>query len=152
MLLCRTPAVAKEISQDVLEQVLQSTEFVVMQVEVDVYNFLKIWVYLKLHPTCDLPLKAIVQETQKFFVDRETEFDRKRVAFLATEDGLQFASTFKCLKLERLLEDSKAINLLKKDSIIPRGIDLQIVWENLTSGHENPIDHATGQSQETFIS
>ena len=45
------------------------------------------------------------------------------MAFLATEDGLQFASTFKCLKLERLLEDSKAINLLKKDGIIPRGIN-----------------------------
>lgn len=120
LLLCRTPAVAKEISQEVLEQVLQSTEFVVMQVEVDVYNFLKIWVYLKLHPTCDLPLKSIVQETQKFFLEREEDDRKRKLAFLATEEGLQFASTFKCLKLERLLEDSKAINLLKKDSIIPR--------------------------------
>ncbi|XP_065071830.1 germ cell-less protein-like 1 [Rhopilema esculentum] len=118
LLLCRTPAVAKEISQDVLEQVLQSMEFVVMQVEVDVYNFLKIWVYLKLHPTCDLPLKSIVQETQRFFIEREQEENKR--AFLATEEGLQFASTFKCLKLERLLEDSKAINLLKKDGIIPK--------------------------------
>jgi len=120
LLLCRTPAVAKEISQNVLEQVLLSTDFVVMQVEVDVYNFLKIWVYLKLHPSCDLPLKSIVQETQKFFIDREGEDGKRKMPFLATEDGLQFASTFKCLKLERLLEDSKAINLLKKDGIIPR--------------------------------
>lgn len=120
LLLCRTPDVAKEISQEVLEQVLLSTEFVVMQVEVDVYNFLKIWAYMKLHPNCNLPLKAIVSETQKFFTDRASDENKRQVFFLATEEGLQFASTFKCLKLERLLEDSKAINLLKKDSIIPR--------------------------------
>ncbi len=105
-----------------LEQVLLSTDFVVMQVEVDVYNFLKIWVYLKLHPKCDLPLKASVSETQKFFSDRLEDDIGKRIPFLATEEGLQFASTFKCLKLERLLEDSKAISLLKRDCIIPRGL------------------------------
>ena len=127
LLLCRTPDVAKEISQEVLEQVLLSTEFVVMQVEVDVYNFLKIWAYMKLHPNCNLPLKAIVSETQKFFTDRASDENKRQVFFLATEEGLQFASTFKCLKLERLLEDSKAINLLKKDSIIPRGILLLLI-------------------------
>ena len=70
-------------------------------------------------------MKSIVQETQKFFLEREEDDRKRKLAFLATEEGLQFASTFKCLKLERLLEDSKAINLLKKDSIIPRG-ELQV--------------------------
>ncbi len=107
-----------------------------MQVEVDVYNFLKIWVYLKLNPGCNLPLKAIVSETQKFFTDRTTLDNGKIVSYLATEEGLQFASTFKCLKLERLLEDSKAINLLKKDFIIPRGL-----WFSAISSHYKSYMH-----------
>ena len=98
-----------------------------MQVEVDVYNFLKIWVYLQLHPDCDLPLKVIVQETQKYFIDRFSD-DRPKIAFLATEEGLQFASIFKCLKLCRLLEDSKAIQLITRDYIIPRGMRGRLIY------------------------
>ena len=83
------------------------------------YNFLKTWLYLRLHPECDLPVKRVIVKAQEYFGQRATKDKR---AFLMTEMGLQFAEVFKLLRLQYMLTDIKAIRLFEKDNILPRGM------------------------------
>lgn len=119
LLLCRTSALAKYLSEELLKLLLMSKHFVVMQVEMDIYNFLKIWLYLQLHPTCELPLKKLVGETQKFFHEQK---NKNHTEFLSCPMGSKFVDVFKCLRVQNMVGDIKCIKLLEKDFIIPKGI------------------------------
>ena len=114
LLLCRTSSLAKDLSETLLKSLLTSTDFVVMQVEMDIYNFLKIWLFLQLHPDNVLSLKKLVIETQKYFQERDAG-----MSFLQTEVGLQYVGVFRCLRLQNMLGDIKCIKLVEKDRIIP---------------------------------
>jgi len=118
LLLCRTSVLAKDLSKPLLLELLSSPNFVVMQVEMDIYNFLKIWLYFQLHPNCNFTLKKLVIETQKYF-QQEKKLNRI-TKFLETSEGVPYADIFKTLRLKYMLGDLKCIKLLAKDSIIPK--------------------------------
>jgi len=116
MLLCRTSVLVKDLSELLLESLLSSNEFVVMQVEMDIYNFLKLWLYLQIHQACESELKELVVKTQKYFYQQK---DSNNKAFLETELGLPFSNIFQSLRLQNMITDSKCIRLLEKDGLIP---------------------------------
>lgn len=118
MLLCRTSALVKDLSENLLKMLLASSNFVVMQVEMDIYNFLKVWLYLQIHQECENTLKELVTKTQKYFQQQK---EKNSTAFLETDLGLPFTDVFKSLRLQNMISDSKCIKLLQKDAIIPRG-------------------------------
>lgn len=119
MLLCRTSVLVKDLSETLLKALLASREFVVMQVEMDIYNFLKLWLYLQIHPACTSDLKELVVKTQKFFY-QERENNKK--PFLDTELGLDYANIFSSLRLQNMITDTKCIKVIEKDKLIPKGI------------------------------
>ena len=119
MLLCKTLTLAKFLTKELLLNLLQSPNLAVMQVEMDIYNFLKIWLYfqLRVDNSENFCLKNLITETQKYFqgIQRKT-----KTCFLSSEEGLQYAEIFKCLRFENMLGDAKCIVLLEKDAIIPQ--------------------------------
>ena len=124
---------AKHLSDKLLGELLLSENFVVMQVEMDIYNFLKIWLYYRIHPACDFCLKKLVIETQKYFQSEKAI--NENTTFLLTDKGKPYIPVFKCLRLKNLLGDLKCIKLLEKDSIIPKGKEFYIIfidhyWKN----------------------
>ena len=125
MLLCRTSVLVKDLSETLLESLLSSKEFVVMQVEMDIYNFLKLWLYLQIHQDCDSNLKELVVKTQKFFY-QEKENNGK--TFLETELGLEYSTIFRFLRLQNMITDSKCIRVLEKDGLIPKGIQIIYIF------------------------
>ena len=121
---------AKHLSDKLLGELLLSENFVVMQVEMDIYNFLKIWLYYRIHPACDFCLKKLVIETQKYF--QSEKLINENTTFLLTDKGKPYVSVFKCLRLKNLLGDLKCIKLLEKDSVIPKG---KVFYNMILIGH-----------------
>jgi len=117
LLLCRTPSLAKNLPEYLLKDLLLSPNLVVMQVEMDVYNFMKIWLYLQLNVDHDLSLKKLVAEAQKYYQDQK---HLSSVSLLETEIASRYVDIFKCLRLENMIGDIKSINLLDKDNLIPK--------------------------------
>ncbi|XP_066935119.1 germ cell-less protein-like 1 [Clytia hemisphaerica] len=117
MLLCRTSVLVKDLSETLLESLLSSNNFVVMQVEMDIYNFLKLWLYLQIHRDCNSELKELVIKTQKYFYAQK---DSNSKSFLESELGLNYANIFQSLRLQNMITDAKCIRLIEKDGLIPK--------------------------------
>lgn len=150
LLLCRTSALAKYLSEELLKLLLMSKHFVVMQVEMDIYNFLKIWLYLQLHPTCELPLKKLVGETQKFFHEQK---NKNHTEFLSCPMGSKFVDVFKCLRVQNMVGDIKCIKLLEKDFIIPKDWLLPLYewqWQKMLSVYSGEDNGPADISEEFF--
>lgn len=118
MLLCRTSVLVNDLSEALLEDLLASDNFVVMQVEMDIYNFLKLWLYLQIHQGCDSELNELVLKTQKYF-SQQKELNAPKT-FLESELGLPYSNIFQSLRLQNMITDSKCIKLIEKDGLIPK--------------------------------
>ena len=90
-----------------------------MQVEMDVYNFMKIWLYLQLNSDYDFSLKKLVSEAQRYYHDQKN-LNNCSGSLLESPVGSKYVDIFKCLRLENMIGDIKSISLLEKDNLIPR--------------------------------
>ncbi|XP_065670716.1 germ cell-less protein-like 1 isoform X2 [Hydra vulgaris] len=135
MLLCKTLTLAKYLTKELLINLLQSPNLAVMQVEMDIYNFLKIWLYFQMcndHSEISCP-KNLIIDTQKYFQCMQK---KTKTCFLSSEEGLQYADVFKCLRFENMLGDAKCILLLEKDAIVPQNWLLPVYqsqWKSMLS-------------------
>ena len=99
-----------------MAQVVRSEGLFVMQIEVDVYNLLKVWVYVHLHPECTGSWKDMRAQSNLFFTSRASD-----VPFLATDQGKKFVAAFHAIRLHHVVNDIRSIQLLDADRIIPQG-------------------------------
>ncbi|XP_042696198.2 germ cell-less protein-like 1 isoform X2 [Chrysemys picta bellii] len=64
----------KELSINLMKQLISSSNLFVMQVEMDVYTALKKWMFLQLVPSWNGPLKQLLTETDAWFSKRRKEW------------------------------------------------------------------------------
>ena len=107
-----------------MRQVLSSQGLFVMQIEVDVYNLLKMWVYVRLHPDCVGSWKDVRQQTNEYFSSQASDMN----CFLETDEGKAFVPAFKSIRLHHVVNDLRSIQLLDADRIIPQGIQFSFCW------------------------
>uniref|UniRef100_A0A3P9MC31 Germ cell-less, spermatosis associated n=1 Tax=Oryzias latipes TaxID=8090 RepID=A0A3P9MC31_ORYLA len=108
----------KELGIEVMEQLIQSSDLFVMQVEMDVYTALKKWMFLQLNPSWDGPIKQLLADADAWLCKRRTDLSEKE-PFLNTEDGAPFRSVFKLVRLQYIINDLASARILERDNILP---------------------------------
>ncbi|NWR79995.1 GMCL1 protein, partial [Centropus unirufus] len=108
----------RELSVNLMEQLISSSDLFVMQVETDVYTTLKKWMFLQLVPSWNGPLGQLLTEADAWFAKRRKDF-RDDIAFLDSEQGKAFQSVFTCLRLQYIINDMASARIVESDSLIP---------------------------------
>ncbi|XP_054612478.1 germ cell-less protein-like 1 [Dunckerocampus dactyliophorus] len=108
----------KEIGTEVMEQLIQSSDLFVMQVEMDVYTALKKWMFLQLNPSWDGPIKQLLADADAWLCKRRSDLSEKE-PFLNTEEGAPFCSVFKYIRLQYIVNDLASARILERDNILP---------------------------------
>ena len=108
-------------SIELMSQVINSQGLFVMQIEVDVYNLLKMWVYVQLHLDCAGSWKDVREQANAYFTSRASDYSAMN-CFLETDEGKVFVPAFRSIRLHHVVNDLRSIQLLDTDRIIPQGI------------------------------
>ncbi|XP_046845056.1 germ cell-less protein-like 1 [Xenia sp. Carnegie-2017] len=103
------------MSIDLMEKVIGSPNLFVMQIEVDVYNLAKMWMFLKVETSWQGSKKDLLQDANTYFQSRQ-----RHISFLETEQGAKYVRVFKGIKLHHVICDIKAVKQLDEDKIIPQ--------------------------------
>ncbi|KAF3848992.1 hypothetical protein F7725_015489 [Dissostichus mawsoni] len=108
----------KELGAEIMEQLIQSSDLFVMQVEMDVYTALKKWMFLQLNPSWDGPIKQLLADADAWLCKRRTDLCEQE-PFLNTEEGESFCSVFKYVRLQYIINDLASARILERDNILP---------------------------------
>ncbi|XP_054660369.1 germ cell-less protein-like 1 [Grus americana] len=108
----------KELSINLMKQLISSSNLFVMQVEMDVYTALKKWMFLQLVPSWNGSLKQLLTEADAWFAKRRKDFEDD-TAFLESEQGNAFLSVFTHLRLQYIISDLASARIIERDSLIP---------------------------------
>uniref|UniRef100_A0A671YJA0 Germ cell-less, spermatogenesis associated n=1 Tax=Sparus aurata TaxID=8175 RepID=A0A671YJA0_SPAAU len=113
----------KELGSEVMEQLIQSSDLFVMQVEMDVYTALKKWMFLQLNLSWDGPIKQLLADADAWLCKRRTGtsffYLCEKEPFLNTEEGTPFRSVFKYVRLQYIINDLASARILERDNILP---------------------------------
>ncbi|XP_040474142.1 germ cell-less protein-like 1 isoform X1 [Falco naumanni] len=108
----------KELSINLMKELISSSNLLVMQVEMDVYTALKKWMFLQLVPSWNGSLKQLLTEADAWFARRRKDFG-DGIAFLESEQGNAFLPVFSHLRLQYIISDLASARIVEKDSLIP---------------------------------
>ncbi|KTF78131.1 hypothetical protein cypCar_00046963, partial [Cyprinus carpio] len=108
----------KELGAEIMEQLIQSSDLFVMQVEMDVYTALKKWMFLQLNPSWDGPIKQLLLDADAWLCKRRSEAGEEE-PFLNTDDGTPFVPVFRHIRLQYIINDLASARLLERDNILP---------------------------------
>ncbi|XP_057573628.1 germ cell-less protein-like 2 [Hippopotamus amphibius kiboko] len=107
----------KELSTDLMNLLISSSNLSVMQKEIDVYTTLKEWMFLRLN----LGWKGSMRQ---LLVNANNWFSRHRecvgnISFLETKQGIVFQPVFKNLRFQHIICDLASTKVIEQDTIIP---------------------------------
>ncbi|XP_024886625.1 protein germ cell-less-like [Temnothorax curvispinosus] len=107
----RHPSFLKEISPDLMTELVASPDLVVLQTEFCIYMMLRLWLFAHL---CTLYNYEETLKIDEYFKNRKwTE------PFLTTEEGKEYAAPFKALRMKYLLLHEQDDKILYSDNLIP---------------------------------
>ncbi|KAB0372025.1 hypothetical protein FD755_015817 [Muntiacus reevesi] len=107
----------REVSLDLMKEVIASSELFVMEVEMDVYTTLKKWMFLQLQPTWRGPHRDLLPDADSWFAGSRQESEG--TPFLETEQGRAFVPVFQQLRLAYIICDLPSARAIDQDSLIP---------------------------------
>lgn len=116
LLSCLTdhPKKLREISVDLMTELVSSPNLFVMQTEFSMYLLLKTWAYLVENPNWEGCSADCAVEAHKYFQRSEEE------CFLYSDIGEQYVPPFKGLRLHHLINHHLDVEMLETDKIIPK--------------------------------
>ncbi|KYN13777.1 PREDICTED: protein germ cell-less [Trachymyrmex cornetzi] len=104
----RHPSFLKEISPDLMTELVTSPDLVVLQTEFCIYMMLRLWLFAHIHD---------YEETLK--IDEYFKNHKWTEPFLTTEEGKEYAAPFKALRMKYLLLHEQDDKILYSDNLIP---------------------------------
>ncbi|XP_047620163.1 germ cell-less protein-like 1 [Phacochoerus africanus] len=107
----------REVSLDLMKELIASSELLVMEVEMDVYVMLKKWVFLQLQPSWRGPHRALLPDADSWFARSRRESEG--APFLETEQGRGFVQVFQQLRLAYIICDLPSARVIDQDALIP---------------------------------
>ncbi|XP_078049926.1 germ cell-less isoform X1 [Augochlora pura] len=102
------PTFLKEITPDLMAELIASPDLIAMQTEFCIYMMLRVWLFVHVHNK-----EETLQIDEYFRNHKWTE------AFLITEEGREFAAPFKALRMKYLLLHDQDVKILYSDNLIP---------------------------------
>ncbi|XP_054036862.1 germ cell-less protein-like 1 isoform X1 [Rissa tridactyla] len=141
----------KELSINLMKQLISSSNLFVMQVEMDVYTALKKWMFLQLVPSWNGSLKQLLTEADAWFAKRRKDFEGD-IAFLESEQGNVFLPVFTHLRLQYIISDLASARIVERDSLIPSewlsSVYKQQWFAMLRAEQDNDIGTTLGKVQQ----
>ncbi|ELU13473.1 hypothetical protein CAPTEDRAFT_183544 [Capitella teleta] len=113
---CQAVSLLKEISVNLMAEVIGSHRLFVMQVEMDVYTMLRKWLFLKLHSDWEGTMKELSRESDLYFKAKFSEGD---LYYLETVEGQPYLPVFENLRLQHVVNDVSSVKIVEDDGIIP---------------------------------
>ncbi|XP_036127017.1 germ cell-less protein-like 1 [Molossus molossus] len=107
----------REVSLYIMQELIASSELIVMEVEMDVYTMLKKWMYLQLQPKWRGPRRALLSDANLWFA--RAKMESEGTPFLETEQGRAFVPVFQHLRLAYIVCDLPSARILDQDALIP---------------------------------
>uniref|UniRef100_A0A1B6L6X6 BTB domain-containing protein n=1 Tax=Graphocephala atropunctata TaxID=36148 RepID=A0A1B6L6X6_9HEMI len=104
----------RQIPIDLMSHLVKDKDLVVVQTEICLYQLLRFWVFLKLHPTWIWDGNKETTQVTEFFQTRPDS-----LAFLSSVEGEEFIRVFMGLHLNSLITQEKDVELIAKDRILP---------------------------------
>ncbi|KAA0188906.1 hypothetical protein HAZT_HAZT006273, partial [Hyalella azteca] len=104
----------RSLPLEMLQKALASPSLFVIQTEFSVYVFLKMWLFLQLHPNFEGSFDEISIEALKYFKGRQGP------CFLDCEEGVKYRGIFWQLRLVYILNHYLDMELIAADNILPR--------------------------------
>ncbi|XP_039308354.1 protein germ cell-less [Solenopsis invicta] len=104
----RHPSFLKEITPELMMELVTSPDLVVLQTEFCIYMMLRLWLFTHTH---------ICEETMK--MDEYFKNRKWTEPFLTTEEGKKYAAPFKALRMKYLLLHEQDDKILYSDNLIP---------------------------------
>ncbi|KAM6235110.1 germ cell-less protein-like 1 [Porphyrio hochstetteri] len=129
----------KDLSINLMKQLISSSNLFVMQVEMDMYSVLKKWMFLQLVPSWNGSLKQLLTDADAWFAKRRKDFESD-IAFLESEQGKAFVTVFTHLRLQYIISDLESARIIERDSLIPSGAAV-----NTTLSLKKPHSHLAAQ-------
>ncbi|XP_054937560.1 germ cell-less protein-like 1 [Physeter macrocephalus] len=117
MMTQRSEELLREVSLDLMKEVIASSDHLVMEVEMDVYTMLKKWMFLQLQPTWRGPRTALLSDTDSWFARSRRESGGTPI--LETEQGRAFVPVFQQLRLAYIIWDLTSARVIQQDALIP---------------------------------
>ncbi|NXO67874.1 GMCL1 protein, partial [Phainopepla nitens] len=108
----------KELSINLMKQLISSSNLFVLQVEMDVYTALKKWMFLQLVPSWNGSFKQVLSEADAWFAERRRELGAG-VAFLESAQGSAFLPVFSHLRLQYIISDLASARIVERDALLP---------------------------------
>ncbi|KAM9180339.1 germ cell-less protein-like 1 [Dugong dugon] len=107
----------RDVSRDLMKELIASSELLVIEVEMDVYTTLKKWMFLQLQPAWRGPSRTLLSDADVWFARHRREADG--APFLETEQGTAFVPVFQQLRLAYIICDLPSARVIDQDSLIP---------------------------------
>ncbi|KYQ52306.1 Protein germ cell-less [Trachymyrmex zeteki] len=104
----RHPSFLKEISPDLMTELVSSPDLVVLQTEFCIYMMLRLWLFTHMYD---------YEETLK--IDEYFKNHKWTEPFLTSEEGKEYAAPFKALRMKYLLLHEQDEKILYSDNLIP---------------------------------
>ncbi|KAM4819411.1 germ cell-less protein-like 2 [Thomomys bottae] len=107
----------KEISLDLMNLLITSSNLLVMQKEVDIYTTLKQWMFLHLNPDWKGSINQLLVIANNWLSNHMQ--CASGATFLETRQGKPFQPVFKKLRFHHIICDLASTGVIEKDHIIP---------------------------------
>ncbi|XP_016021801.1 germ cell-less protein-like 1 [Rousettus aegyptiacus] len=107
----------KELSIDLMEMLISSSNLLVMQKEMDVYTTLKEWMFIRLNPAWKGSIRQLLVHANQWFSRHREAVDA--IAFLDTTEGIAFQPVFKKLRFHHMICDLASTKVIEQDTVIP---------------------------------
>ena len=107
----------KELSTNLMNLVISSSNLLVMQKEIDIYITLKQWMFLRLNPGWKGTMKQLLVKANNWF-SRHREHSGS-ISFLETKQGIAFQPVFKNLRFHHIICDLASTRVIEQDALIP---------------------------------
>ncbi|XP_054430202.1 germ cell-less protein-like 1 [Pteronotus mesoamericanus] len=107
----------RQLSPDIMKELIASSELLVMDVEMDVYSMLKKWMYLQLQPAWNGSRRALLPHANLWLARSKRESGG--TPFLETQEGGVFVPVFQHLRLAYIICDLPSARIIDQDALIP---------------------------------
>ncbi|XP_014473350.1 PREDICTED: protein germ cell-less [Dinoponera quadriceps] len=102
------PSFLKEISPELMTDLIASPDLVAMQTEFCIYTMLRVWLFAHTH-----------NEEETLQIEEYFKNHTWTQPFLTTKEGKRFAAPFKTLRMKYLVLHEQDVKLLYSDNLIP---------------------------------
>lgn len=147
-----TTTLLKDISSQMLSEILVSSDLYVMQIEMDVYTLAKKWLFLVQNPDWSGDPDKLLGDAEEYF---RVKADKDDICFLSRMGSEDFGKVFKAVRLQHILNDKPSLSTIEADKIIPEGWLLDLYrkqWLKMLSVEQRLDPGPCNQTEEQFNS